>query len=253
MSPTRPSVIIVAHGSSVSDNARDAAMQHAMTLQQSNRYGEVISYFLIGSQTVPDLPKGEVFLLPFFMSNGYFVTRRIPELFELEQGRRIHPDRQIFQCDALGIDPELAGIISSMAREICTGRDYSPADVHLVLVAHGSEKSRASAEATSLQKKTVERANEFTKVSAVFLNEAPFLDKWLAEQPEDGPPLVLIGLFAADGPHATEDVPGAITRWREGTGSRLPADYAGAIGARPEIVRLIQHSITRCAAKYREI
>jgi sirohydrochlorin cobaltochelatase len=253
MLPTRPSVLIVAHGSSVSDDARDAAKQHALTLQQSNRYGRVHPFFLVGSQAAPDLPTGEVFLLPFFMSNGYFVSRRIPEVFGLEDGRRISADRQIFQCDALGIDPELAEIISVMAREVCLEQDYAAADIHLVLVAHGSEKSQASAEATYLQRSVVEQTNEFGQVSSVFLNQAPFLEQWLEEQPESGRPLILVGLFAADGPHAMEDVPGAINRWREKTGNCQPAHYAGAIGTRPEIVRLIQHSITRCAAKYAEI
>ena len=253
MLPTRPSVMIIAHGSSVSDGAQEAAMQHALTLQQSNRYGHVDVCFLVRDHATPNLPKGEVFLLPFFMSNGYFVTRRIPDLFGLNEGLRICADRQLYQCDALGLDPELAGIISSMARDVCTEQGYAPADIHLVLVAHGSEKSRASAEATYLQQKTVESRKEFGKVSVAFLNEAPFLDKWLYDQPEEGSPLVLVGLFAAEGPHATEDVPGAIAKWRKMTGSKLPAHYAGAVGTRPEIVKLIQHSISRCAAKFRRI
>ncbi|MDF2367444.1 CbiX/SirB N-terminal domain-containing protein [Sneathiella sp.] len=253
MPPTRPSVLIVAHGSSVSDDAQEAAKQHALTLQQSNRYGRVDVCFLAGERSEPDLPGGEVFLLPFFMSNGYFVTRRIPELFKLNKGQHICADRQLFQCEALGIDPELAGIISSMARGVCVEQGYRPTDIHLVLVAHGSEKSTASAEATYLQRKTVDSGREFARVSAAFLNEAPFLDQWLQDQSESGLPLVLVGLFAADGPHATEDVPGAIAKWQEETGSTLPAHYAGAIGTRPEIVRLIQHSISRCAAKFSEI
>lgn len=242
--------MIIAHGSSVSDGAHEAAMQHALTLQQSNRYGHVDVCFLVRDHTPPDLPKGEVFLLPFFMSNGYFVTRRIPDLFELKEGQRICSDRQLYQCDALGIDPELAEIISSMAQDSCVEQGYKPADVHLVLVAHGSEKSRASAEATYLQQIAVESRQEFGRVSVAFLNEAPFLEKWLLDQSGEGGPLVLVGLFAAEGPHATEDVPGAIAKWREVTGSKLPALYAGAVGTRPEIVKLIQHSISRCAAKF---
>ncbi|MCC3303241.1 CbiX/SirB N-terminal domain-containing protein [Sneathiella sp. HT1-7] len=253
MPPTRPSVLIVAHGSSVSVDAQEAAKQHALTLQQSNRYGQVGVCFLAGNHTSPNLPGGEVFLLPFFMSNGYFVARRIPELFELTEGQRICTDRQLYQCDALGIDPELAGIISAMAQEVCADKGYAPVDIHLVLVAHGSEKSRASAEATYLQQRTVESRQEFARVSVAFLNEAPFLGQWLKNQPENGPPLVLVGLFAADGPHAMEDVPGAIAEWQRETGSKLPAHYAGAIGTRPEIVRLIQHSISRCAAKFNKI
>ncbi|MEX1034990.1 MAG: CbiX/SirB N-terminal domain-containing protein [Sneathiella sp.] len=244
-------MIIVAHGSRVSDNAQDAAIQHAATLQQSNRYGRVDIYFLARDEAIPILPDGEIFLLPFFMSNGYFVSNRIPELFELQGGRRIESDRQLYLCDALGTDPELAGIIAAMAHDVCHDHDYAPEKIRLVLVAHGSEKSPAPAETTFLQQRAVEGRGEFAEVSVAFLNEPPFLEEVLAAHHEDDAPLVLVGLFAADGPHASEDVPGAIANWRKQFARNGEIHYAGAIGPRPEIVRLIQLSISRCAARAR--
>ena len=249
MQPWRPSVILVAHGSSISEGAQEAAMQHVITLRASNRYGHIGVCFLARDKTEPVLPSGEIYILPFFMSDGYFVTKRIPELFRLENGTRIEPERQLFLCEALGIDPELAEIISVMAKNICKEKSLRPAAIHLVLVAHGSEKSGASAKATYTQQEAVENRGEFAKVSSVFLNEAPFLDDWLLTQVKGGPPIVLVGLFAAEGPHATEDVPGAIVNWQSKSQDRFPAYYAGAIGAQPEIVRLIQHSISRRAIK----
>ena len=247
MLPSRPSVILVAHGSSVSDDAHEAAVRHALTLRQSNRYGIVDVCFLATQKNLPNLPKGEIFLLPFFMSNGYFVAKRIPELFGLENGHRIEPDWHLYQCEALGTDPELADIIVTMGEEICRDQSDDPKQAHLVLVAHGSEKSRASSEATYLQQKAVLVKKKFAAVSVAFLNERPYLEDVLAEQ-GDGLPFILVGLFAADGPHATEDVPAAISAWRAKSGSPVNAHYAGAVGVRPEIVRLIQHSISRCAS-----
>lgn len=248
MSPSRPSVIIVAHGSRVSDEAQEAAIQHAFTLQQSHRYGVVDVCFLSRDKSPPILPDGEVFLLPFFMSNGYFVSNRIPELFKLENGQRIEIGRKLYLCDALGTDPELAGIIAAMAQDICRDQNYESEKVRLVLVAHGSEKSSASAEATYLQQQAVKDRSEFNDVSVAFLNEAPYLDSVLTTDYEDGLPLILVGLFAAEGPHAMEDVPGAIASWRRKSASARAVHYAGAIGRRPEIVKLIQLSISRCAA-----
>ncbi|MCF8466309.1 MAG: hypothetical protein K9G33_02815 [Sneathiella sp.] len=248
MLPSRPSVILIAHGSRLSDDAHEAAVRHALTLRQSNRYGFVDVCFLATQKNLPNLPKGEIFLLPFFMSNGYFVAKCIPELFGLENGRRIELDRHIYQCEALGTDPELADIIVTMGEEVCRDQSDDPKHVHLVLVAHGSEKSRASSEATYLQRKAVESKKKFAAVSVAFLNERPYLEDWLLEQPDDGLPLVLVGLFAADGPHAAEDVPSGISNWRAKSSSPVNAHYAGAVGVRPEIVRLIQHSISRCAS-----
>ena len=248
MPPSRPSVIIVAHGSSISERAHEAAVQHAFILRQSNRYGAVDVCFLAQQKDCPQLPEGEIFLLPFFMSNGYFVTNRIPDLFCLEAGERIEADRRLYQCDALGMDPELANIITVMGHEVCRSQSYDSKQVHLVLVAHGSETSKASSETAFLQRNAVEERGEFGEVSVTFLNEPPYLEDWLAMRSEDGRPLIFVGMFAADGPHASEDVPAALDRWRAKFPSLIKAHYVGAVGTRPEIVRLIQHSISRCMA-----
>ncbi|MCR9213270.1 MAG: hypothetical protein NXI13_06095 [Proteobacteria bacterium] len=249
MLPTRPSVVIVGHGSSLSDGAHDAALQHAMTLRQSNRYGSVEVRFLAKQTEKTVLPKGEVFLLPFFMSDGFFVKNRIPAEFELVDGARLEEDRHLFLCDALGVDPELAEIIGTMGQEICRHKGWKPLNTHLLLIAHGSEKSPASEKATLLQQKAVEKRELFRSVSSSFLNQSPSLPEVLGELGQLSGPIVIVGLFAAEGPHATEDVPAEIARWRERRQDHADVEYAGVVGIRPEIVKLIQHSISRRAVQ----
>ncbi len=249
MRPTRPSLVIVGHGSSVSDGAHDAAMQHAMTLRQSHRYGAVEVRFLAKQTTTAELPKGEVFLLPFFMSDGFFVKKRIPEEFGLTKGERREEERHLYLCDALGVDPELSDIITTMGREICTEQGWKAKQTHLLLIAHGSEKSPASEQATLLQRDAVEGSGRFQSVTSAFLNQSPTLPDKLQDLAGKGGPVVIVGLFAAEGPHATEDVPAEIARWREMGQDHEAVQYAGVVGVRPEIVKLIQHSISRCASR----
>lgn len=251
MRPTRPSVLIIAHGSSVSEGAREAAEHHALTLRQSRRYGTVKVCFMVEMDKVPELPGGEIFLVPFFMSSGFFVNTKIPNLFQLVDGRRIEQERAILQCDALGLDPELSDIIVNMGREACGQISQSPENIHLVLVAHGSEKSKASAEATRHQQRAVEKKSVFGEISSVFLNEEPDLLRWLISRTDEAKPIILIGLFAAEGPHAVKDVPDCIRRAKKAMSESQIIQYAGIVGTRPEIVKLIQDSITRCAAANR--
>lgn len=251
MHPSRPSLLIIAHGSTVSAEAHAAAAQHALTLRQSNRFGSIDVCFLTETDTLPALPLGEVYLLPFFMSNGYFVRRRIPELFGLINGRKVEKDRVVFQCDALGIDPELSEIIATMGVEACIQGALKPENVNLVLVAHGSEKSKASAEATYFQQRAVEESKLFGDVSCVFLNEVPKLESWLIKNTDDVRPKILVGLFTAEGPHAMKDVPEGIDRAQRRLTAPQIIHYSGVVGTRPEIVKLIQDSITRCAAANR--
>jgi sirohydrochlorin ferrochelatase len=145
------------------------------------------------------------------------------------------------------VDPELADIVDTMATEVCRRSGFDTSTTHLVLVAHGSAKSSASSAATVLQQQALEKREKFGKITSVFLNESPFLEEWIEDLQDDSPSTVLIGLFAAEGPHATEDVPNVL-RQLEGRGDLLhKVQYAGVVGVQPEVVKLIQHSISRCA------
>jgi len=249
MKPTRPSLLIIGHGSSSSKEAEDAVLAHALTLRQSNRFGNVLTYFLTEGATLPVLPEGEVFILPFFMSDGFFVQEKIPSLFNLEEFERHEKNRSIYQCDALGVDPELSTVLKAMASEASVKISKNTAEVSLVLVAHGSSKSAASADAAQLQAQTLRQTTNFRSISTAFLEETPSIGDELNRLLETKENVVCLGLFAADGPHGGDDVPNAIEETLETRAGDEGAIvyYAGVAGTRPEIVRLIQNSISRKA------
>jgi sirohydrochlorin ferrochelatase len=87
MIPSRPSLILIGHGSSSSKRAEIAIEEHANTLRLSPRFGAVQTYFLMDGDDKAKVPLGEVFLLPFFMSDGYFVQTKVPSLFDFKKLR----------------------------------------------------------------------------------------------------------------------------------------------------------------------
>ncbi|MEP4193961.1 MAG: CbiX/SirB N-terminal domain-containing protein, partial [Sneathiella sp.] len=220
--------------------------------RQSNRYGAVLCHFLASDEPVPDLPLGEVYLLPFFMSDGYFVKQKIPDIFGLQNGEAISEDRQIYQCEAIGADPSLSQIFKNMADEICSTNSYKEEDVAVLIVAHGSTKSSASREAAVLQARQLTEQGSFLSVGTAFLEEEPSVAGWLKINELPDAPVIVLGMFAAEGPHAMSDVPEAIAlaRTNDGSVSKTQADhllYAGVVGTRPEMIRLIQESVGKRA------
>jgi len=234
-------------------------MAHALTLRHSNRFGNVLTHFLSRNVGLPVLPEGEVFLIPFFMSNGFFVQEKIPALFGLNEFKRVENNRSLYQCDALGVDPELSTILEKMAIEACLKIGQATKDVDIILIAHGSSKNPASSEAAKLQVRALESRNQFGAVTAAFLDEAPHMEDVLSNCLREQKIGVCLGLFAAQGPHAADDVPSAIENALEkyaekpaeeaaekaAEESRGEIHYGGVVGTRPEIVRLIQDSISR--------
>lgn len=248
MKASRPSVIIVGHGSSTSKNAEEAANIHAEALRQSEIYSTVVVHFLTEQDLPADLPSGEVFIFPFFMSEGYFVKSKITDVFELENCEHHSAERDIYQCPALGVDPAITDVLLRMGGESCALHGYSAADVDIVLLAHGSVNSPASRRATETHMKSLTELNVFKSVSSAFLEEAPRLDELIFKERRAEKVIIVIGLFAAEGPHAMDDVPEILAQ----IGDRNLLDsgrffsklhYAGVVGVRPEIVELIQNSV----------
>ena len=252
--PSRPSLIIVGHGSSSNSAAEIAVEEHAITLRQSRRFGAVLTHFVQKGSNLPPLPNGELFILPFFMSDGFFVRKKIPSIFGLIDGERHSGDRHLVQCDAIGIDPELSQIIDTCVSEVRERKEIRKDNIALLLVAHGSSKSTASREAALLQQEIARRKNIAATVEVAFLEEAPSIEDSLAQLSKRFDHVVIIGLFSANGPHATDDVTQAIDTFKNSEKVPLIQSvteiyYTGAIGVRPEIVRLIQNSISRKAGE----
>jgi len=246
-----PSVILVAHGSGISRDAEAAALEHARSLRDSGRYGQVEVCFLSrAEETAPPVPPGDVFLVPLFMSSGYFVATRIPALFGLEGRLRVGEEGRLFLCDALGEDPALADILSMVGREAAAEMGAGAAAAHLLFVAHGSGKSPASRLAAERHRLALEARREFAAVSLAFLSEPPYLADWLRAEGDAAGPLVVVGLFSADGPHAAVDVPEILHIWQRETGGLRRVHYTGAIGPRPEIAGLIERSIARTRERF---
>jgi len=250
--PSRPSLILVGHGSSTSQAAEQAVQEHALTLRQSQRFGKILTYFIQQGADLPELPKGEVFILPFFMSEGFFVRRKIPELFGLKNRERIEGGRHLILCDAIGVDPELADIITISVDEKVRELDKVSSQTSVLLVAHGSSKNGASREAALFQRDRIRAKKKFRDVDLALLEEPPSIIEILKKiESQKSQDVVIVGLFSANGPHAAEDVPETLVAYKQGgAGAKdLKTFYIGAVGVRGEIVRLIQNSISRRAAE----
>ena len=92
--------------------------------------------------------------------------------------------------------------------------------------------------------------NKVEHVEVAFLEEPPSIAQTLNKFGSDFEIVLVIGLFASEGPHAMEDVPNEMIAWQKDPGysGKLPlVHYCGVVGTRYEILRLIQLSISRRA------
>lgn len=159
-------------------------------------------------------------IYPLFMAGGWFVNAEMPRRLKAAgiEGYAVLPP--------LGADPALPDLGARIAADAARAAGIEPAAATLVVVGHGSSKSRASADATRAFAAALPAG--FARTLTAFLEEPPFLHG-LAP----GAPAVCLPFFATHGSHTAGDIPDA---W---AAIGAPGPIAPAIGTAAPIPALI--------------
>lgn len=163
---------------------------------------------------------------PFFMSDGYFTRTRLPQALEAVCHVPWHT------LPPFGVDQNLPRLIEQRALAGAEGKPVPARNARLLIVAHGSSKSPASAVATEAIATAIRCGGAFGQVETAFLEETPYLAEKLQSAFFS---TIVIGAFIGDGLHANEDVVSAV--------SDTPHLYLGAVGTWPEISALVTGSL----------
>jgi sirohydrochlorin ferrochelatase len=238
---SRTAAILVGHGERGGARSNTALRAHCARVAEALEALPVAAGVLSGEPSLEEAlarlrenGAQRLLLYPFFMSTGYFVTRAIPQ--------RVAAAGLAASCEVLtplGADARLVPLMMREARAAAARLGAAPDECRLLLAGHGSENSRASAEATMLAARRLADMSVFAEVTAAFLEEPPFLPDALAAAPR---PTVVVGFFSGEGLHAAEDVPEALAA------SRGPTIYTGAIGALPDVADLMRDAIAAAHA-----
>lgn len=141
-------------------------------------------------------------IYPFFMAEGWF-TRTT-----LRKRLAAHGAAHLTQLAAFGHDPGLPDLIARTALAACLAQRMECAGATLILAAHGSQVSRASATITERIARVVRATTPFARVVTGYVEEPPYLAKVARLT---GPALCL-PLFATRAGHVATDVPEALAK-----------------------------------------
>lgn len=223
-----PDALLIAHGSPADPEPQERALQALAARVRLWCPGWRIrgtTLALPGAleRAIAALPDAVIF--PFFMAEGWFTRKQLPK--RLAEAGMTAPR----QLPAFG---HSAGL-TALAREIAlqTARQHGlPETATLLLAAHGSQVSRASANRTEEIAATLRTTTTFRVVTG-YVEETPLLHDAARI---DGPALCL-PLFATRAGHVAQDVPEALAT-AGFSGPLLPA-----IGESPEAARLIADAL----------
>ena len=249
-------LVIVAHGSHLNPDASTPTYEHADTIRQAGVFDEVETAFWKEEphfrEVLRTLASEEVYVVPLFISEGYFTEEVIPRELRLE-GWDVEGwdsdgtsatnatleagdvEKTVHYCGPVGTHDAMTDVIVRRAESV-TGDPEVGEGFGLAVVGHGTERNENSAKAIEYHAERVGERDRFDEVRALFMDEEPEIDDVTEYFESDD--IVVVPLFVADGYHTQEDIPedvGLTDDYRTGWETPAAVDghdvwYAGAVG-----------------------
>jgi sirohydrochlorin cobaltochelatase len=269
-------LVLVGHGSTVNADSAAPTCQHAGELRRRNIFAQVQETFWKQEPYLAQVLRGvfapRVFIVPLFISDGYFTDEVIPRELgfcakgETQFSRVQKRGEQILcYCKPVGTHPRMTEVLLARARDIVEKfpfpRAPKPADTALFIAGHGTGNNENSRKAIEDQVELIRAGNLYGSVHAVFMEEEPRIaDCYKLAQQKN---IVMVPFFISDGLHSHEDIPVMLgapktvvqerlklgqPTWRNPTereGKRVW--YTASIGSEPLMAEVILERVAEAA------
>ncbi len=150
------------------------------------------------------LESREIFIVPNFISEGYFCQQVLPRELRLTGPTTQRDGRVIHYCDPVGIHPNMTRLLLQRADEVAPG--VPRGDTSLVIVGHGTNLNENSRKVIEKQVALIrEGGHGFAEVADAYMEEAPFVARW--HELTTAPNVIVVPFFIADGLHSYQDIP----------------------------------------------
>ena len=204
-------LLIVGHGSTVNPASSTPTLMHAATIRNRSLFAEVACCFWKEEPSLRDAlfffrdpAIREVYVVPNFISEGYFTRTVIPRELELSGRETERPNGQVWRyCEPVGNHESMTQHLLARAREIAPNVVESEAT--LLIVAHGTSLNDNSAAAAKEQVAKIRGLERYAAVLNVYMEEPPLVADWAnLTHTRD---VVVVPFFISDGLHSYEDIP----------------------------------------------
>jgi sirohydrochlorin cobaltochelatase len=213
--PPRPgsALLLLGHGSTVNPDSSSPTLDHAAELRRLGLFGEVVCSFWKeepGYRQVLDmLESPDIYVVPNFISEGYFTQKIIPRELGLA-GEITHlpaipslPARTLKYCEPVGSHAGMTRLLLHRASEVAPDVDSKSAA--LVIVGHGTSLNENSGLAVKKQVELIQQTGRFAEVLGMFMEEEPFVTDW--QKLTTAPEVIVVPFFVSDGLHSYQDIP----------------------------------------------
>lgn len=257
-------LVLVGHGSTLNAESSAPTYQHADELRRRGIFAQVIECFWKLEPGIAGVLRGvyapRVFIVPLFISEGYFTEQIIPRELGLCQNEK--PDfpciqqrgnQTLYYCGPVGTHASMTEVLLARAREVVEKfpfpRPPKPKETTLFIAGHGTGNNENSRKAIEMQVQLIRGRNIYAEVHPAFMEEEPRIEG--CYQIASTRNLVMVPFFISDGLHSFEDIPEMLGEPKRVVQERLKSGqptwrnptekqgklvwYSPAIGSEPHI------------------
>ena len=269
ISASDSALLIVGHGSTVNPDSSAPTLAHAAEIRRRNIFGDVACGFWKEEPSLRDAiflfdPNeiNNVYVVPNFISEGYFTQIVIPRELELNGRVTKRASGQTWNYgEPVGNHSLMTELLVQRARDIAPGIPEN--ETSLLIVAHGTDLNENSAVAAKREAGKIRALGRYANVLNVYMEEFPLVSDWKVLT--STPNVVVVPFFISDGLHSYEDIPVLLGIVDEGSTSsagrkgeevfqRGPYKidnrslfYASSIGTDPQVADIIVEQATAAA------
>src|SRR5712691_278773 len=208
---SKSALLIVGHGSTVNPDSSAPTLAHAAEIRRRKVFVDVACAFWKEEPSLRDAlflfdPESirQVYVVPNFISEGYFTQTVIPRELELTGRTTKRPGGQIWKyCEPVGNHPMMTDLL--LHRALAVASDIDPSRTSLLIVAHGTDLNENSAVAAKREAEKIRALGKYASVLNVYMEEPPLVADW--KKLTSSPNVVVVPLFISDGLHSYEDIP----------------------------------------------
>ena len=208
VSKPHSALIVVGHGSTENPDSSEPTHRHIAELRRRGVFAEVVPAFWKEDPSMREVlamvDSKEIYIVPNFISEGYFTTEVIPRELNLAGRVTRDGDRTLFYCDPVGIHPSMTDLLLRRAAEVAPG--VPPAESSLLITGHGTNLNTRSRLAIEEQARIIRESGPgYATVLDTFMEEAPLIAEW--DQLTTTPNVIVVPFFISDGLHSYQDIP----------------------------------------------
>lgn len=261
-------LVLVGHGSTLNAESAAPTYQHADELRRRKIFAQVVECFWKVEPPICGVLRGvfapRVFIVPLFISDGYFTEEVIPrELCLCAKGEKEFPRTQqrgaqtLHYCGPVGTHDSMTAVLLARAKEVVEKHPFPRVprseETTLFIAGHGTSNNENSRKAIERQVELIRAKNLYAAVHPIFMEEEPRIaDCYTIAQTRN---IVMVPFFISDGLHSFEDIPVMLgeparivqERYKSGQPTwRNPTEkhgkhvwYSASIGNEPHIADVI--------------